>query len=77
MYSYGVWYNLACISLYRKAFLSNLLAQLWKETCDSRLENKKLEREWTTSPDSKYSITDVVKNEDKDTFMTVKQGNIS
>ena len=59
-----------------KAYLSNLLAQLWKETCDERLENKKLEREWTKSPDSKYSITDVVENKDLNKFMTVKQGNI-
>ena len=59
-----------------ETFLLNLLAQLWKETCDSRLENKKLGREWTTSPDTTYSITDVVKNED-DKFMTVKEGNIS
>jgi len=56
---------------------TNAKAQLWKETCDSRLENKKLGREWTNRPDTKYSITDVVKNEGKDKFMTVKQGNIS
>ena len=57
-----------------EAFLLNILAQLWKETCDSRLENKKLGRERTNSPDTKYSITDVVKNENKEKFMTVKQG---
>ena len=61
----------------RENILLNLLAQLWKETCDSRLENKKLGREWTNRPDTKYSITDVVKNENKDKFMTVKQGNVS
>ena len=59
-----------------KAYLSNLLAQPWKETYDERLENKKLGREWTKSSDSKYSITDVVENKDLNKFMTVKQGNI-
>ena len=60
-----------------EALLLNLLAQLWKETCDSKLENKKLGREWTNSPDEEYSITDVVKNQDRKKFMTVKEGNIS
>ena len=59
-----------------KAFLLNLLAQLWKETCDSKLENKKLEREWTAKPNAKYSITDVVKNKKTKKIMTVKKGNI-
>ena len=49
------------------------LAQLWKETCDDRLENKKLKREWTKYPDEKYSVTDnFVENTDENEFMTVK-----
>ena len=49
------------------------LAQLWKETCDGRLENKKLKREWTRYPEHEYSVTDnLVENISKDKFMSVK-----
>ena len=50
-----------------------MIAQLWKETCDNRLENKELKRDWTRYPDEKYSVTDnLVKTVDPIEFMTVK-----
>ena len=49
------------------------LAQLWKETCDDRLENKKLKREWTSYPEQKYYVTDnIVKKKNANEFMSVK-----